>query len=43
MRNVLYDSLLGEDEETTSEKEWKGYWRDNPTVNPKMTEAFANE
>lgn len=26
-----------------SDAAWEGYWRDNPTVNPKMTEAFDGE
>lgn len=46
----LIDSVFDSDktysEQISRERQedgWKSYWRDNPSVNPKMTEAFAEE
>lgn len=46
----IWESIFGP-EETMFEKErrlarerpWKQYWRDNPGVNPAMTEAFKDD
>ncbi len=37
------DSFQEEAAREAREKPWRDYWRDNPTVNPKMTEAFRDE
>ncbi|WP_146448461.1 hypothetical protein [Bythopirellula polymerisocia] len=39
----LLNGIFEEKEDTAEERQWKQYWRDNPEVNPRMTEAFAKD
>jgi hypothetical protein len=44
--NGIFDSDENLSEQVAreqNEEEWKQYWRDNPTANPKMTNAYSDQ
>lgn len=46
MVDGFFDSDKTDSEELADEaasERWKRFWRENPSVNPKMTEAYVNE